>query len=374
MKYTRFKNSCILFSSLLVLAAACSGSRQTAAPAEQQESMEQRSVLESRLSELHSAEEPDTTRYQTVSGEVNLDSLISEMTLREKIGQLFVISANGYFLSDDSDRYQELVEKVRDYQVGGVIFSSGTIYGQAILHNKLQRISKLPLWVTQDMEFGAAMRLSRSTYLTPAMGIAATQNPEYAYWAGKITAREAKALGVNQIFAPVLDVNNNPENPVINVRSFSGDPRTVSRFGNAFINGVQSEDVVATAKHFPGHGDTDVDSHLSLPVINHGYSRLDTLELVPFRAAIDSGISSIMSAHIAFPGISTNGTPGTLDEQILDRILLDSLNFRGLVVTDGLEMRGISSRFSPGETVVRSLNAGADLMLLSPDELTAINE
>ncbi|MDR8390509.1 serine hydrolase [Aliifodinibius sp. S!AR15-10] len=373
----RFCNLC--FFALLIVLSACSSSRETASSpgTEQQETMEQESVLSQPETVKDSTAEngkPVPPSALVLSGETTVEGVLNQMSLREKIGQLFVTYANGYFFNEDSEAFQDLEEKVQKYHVGGIIFSSGNVYGQAVLHNKLQAMSKLPLWVTQDMEFGAAMRVSRTTYLSPAMGIAATQNPEYAYWAGKITAREAKALGVHQIFAPVLDVNNNPDNPVINVRSFSGDPKTVSTFGNAFINGVQSEGVVSTAKHFPGHGDTDVDSHLSLPVINHGYMRLDTLELVPFKAAIDGGIASIMSAHIAFPKISSNGTPGTLNEQILNRILLDSLNFNGLVVTDGLEMRGISSRYSPGETVVKALKAGADLMLLSPDEITAINE
>ncbi|MDZ7692855.1 MAG: glycoside hydrolase family 3 N-terminal domain-containing protein [Balneolaceae bacterium] len=373
------KNPVLLFLCMaFILFWGCSSSRETAPTEKTQiESIEQESVLESPATTTPDTTDrvKDTNPDAVENGDIDTDALLAQMTLREKIGQLFVTYANGYFLNEDSETYHELQEKVRKYQVGGIIFSSGHVYGQAIIHNKLQRLSKLPLWITQDMEFGAAMRVQRSTYITPAMGIAATQNPEYAYWAGKITAREAKALGVHQIFAPVLDVNNNPDNPVINVRSFSGDPQTVATFGNAFINGVQSEEVVATGKHFPGHGDTDVDSHLSLPIIKHGYSRLDSLELVPFKAAIDSGIASIMSAHIAFPKIgNTNGMPGTLDQDILNRILIDSLNFNGLVVTDGLEMRGITSKFSPGETVVKALKAGADLMLLSPDEITAINE
>src|SRR5699024_10567302 len=147
-----------------------------------------------------------------------------------------------------------------------IIFFRGNIYAQAVLTNKLQHVSKIPLWFTQDMEYGAAMRVNRATRFVPAMGIAATQNPDYAYWSGKVTAREAKALGVHQVFAPVLDINNNPENPVINVRSFSANPDTVALYGNRFIEGVRSEGVVATGKHFPGHGDTSIDSHLALPV------------------------------------------------------------------------------------------------------------
>src|SRR5699024_3907987 len=246
---------------------------------------------------------------------------------------------------------------------------------QAVLTNRLQTISQTPLWITQDMEFGAAMRIEKTTRLTPAMGIAATQNPDYAYQAGKITAAEAKALGVHQIFAPVIDVNNNPRNPVINVRSFSGHPDTVALYGRRFVEGVRSQHVVATAKHFPGHGDTDTDSHHALPVINHDYERLQSVELVPFKKLIEHGIQSVMSAHIAFPNISSNPQlPGTLDPSILSRILVDSLDFDGLIVTDGLEMRGISAHFSPGEAVVRALKAGADMMLLSLDEITAIQE
>jgi beta-glucosidase-like glycosyl hydrolase/CubicO group peptidase (beta-lactamase class C family) len=251
----------------------------------------------------------------------------------------------------------------------------GDIYGQAVLANKLQKLTDIPLWITQDMEYGAAMRIRGTTRFTPAMGVAATGDKRNAFMMGKITALEAKALGVHQIFAPVLDVNNNPANPVINVRSFSADPKMVAEYGMAFIQGVHSENMVSTAKHFPGHGDTDTDSHNELPILNHDYTRLDSLELYPFRAAIDAGISSIMSAHISFPKISDHPElPGTLDSTILGDILHDSLNFSGLVVTDGLEMQGISSKFSPGRAVVKALNAGADIMLISPDIYTAINE
>ncbi|MCW9706610.1 glycoside hydrolase family 3 N-terminal domain-containing protein [Fodinibius salsisoli] len=307
--------------------------------------------------------------------DISVNTLLNSMSLREKIGQLFFIRAEGYFKNIGDESYQELSSKIQKHHLGGLIFFKGSIYGQAVLTNRLQELSKLPLWITQDMEFGAAMRVEETTRLTPAMGIAATQNPDYAYQAGKITAQEAKALGVHQIFAPVLDVNNNPSNPVINVRSFSSNPDTVSQYGQHFIDGVHSQNVISTAKHFPGHGDTDTDSHLSLPVINHNYDRLKSVELLPFKSAVSNGLKSIMSAHIAFPNISpTPRRPGTLDPYILNRILRDSLNFNGLVVTDGLEMRGISAHYSPGEAVILALKAGADLMLLSLDEVTAIQQ
>ncbi|MEX2456643.1 MAG: glycoside hydrolase family 3 N-terminal domain-containing protein, partial [Balneolaceae bacterium] len=310
---------------------------------------------------------------EILPSDVDIDSLMNSMTLREKIGQLFVVPAWGTFSNEKDVRHQRLKRLVAEHNVGGIIFMRGEIYPQAVMTNELQDVASIPLWITQDMEFGAAMRVSGTTRFTPAMGVAATGNPSNAYLAGKVTAREAKALGVHQIFGPVLDVNNNPNNPVINVRSYSADPETVSKYGQSFIEGVESEGIMATAKHFPGHGDTDTDSHLSLPTISHDYDRLDSLELVPFRFTINNGLRSVMSAHIAYPNISDNvGRPSTLDESILKSILVDSLNFEGLVVTDGLEMSGITDHYSPGEAVILSLLAGADMMLISPDELTAI--
>ena len=320
---------------------------------------------------------PDSTYadYLITSNSVDIDSLIGEMTLREKIGQLFVVPAFGSFTNDYDLNYRRLKNLVTEYKIGGLIFMQGDIYGQAMLTNRLQSISKVPLWITQDMEYGAAMRIRGTTRITPAMGIAATGNPDNAYIKGKITGREARALGVHQVFAPVLDVNNNPDNPVINVRSYAGTPEKVALYGGHFIAGIESEGVLATAKHFPGHGDTDIDSHLSLPTIIHDYARIDSLELVPFRVSIENGLRSVMTAHIAYPGISENiGRPATLDESVLHRILVDSLQFNGLVVTDGLEMKGITDHFSPGEAVVQALLAGADMMLISPDVRTAITE
>ena len=313
--------------------------------------------------------------YENPNPDELIDSLVENASLREKVGQLFFVPVEGEFLSHDSHNYKVIADLVQKQHIGGIIFMRGDIYGQAILTNKLQKMSKVPLWITQDMEYGAAMRVSGTTRFTPAMGVAATGNRRNAFMVGKITALEAKALGVHQIYAPVLDVNNNPDNPVINVRSFSADPKMVAEFGTAFIQGVNSENIVSTAKHFPGHGDTDTDSHNELPVLNHDYARLDSIELIPFRAAIDGGIQSIMSAHISFPLISDHPElPGTLDPSIMGGLLADSLNFDGVVVTDGLEMQGISSKFSPGRAVVQALHAGADIMLISPDIYTAINE
>jgi len=357
---------------ILFLFATCSSSKKAVeTEPNRDEFLETLATLE-----IPAEEEADTAEDSLLHHiPVDIDSLMQSMSVREKIGQLFIVPANGNFLNTHSEEFNRLKQLVTDLHVGGVIFFRGDIYDQAILTNKLQKLSKIPLWITQDMEYGAAMRVREATRFTPAMGIAATGKISNAYLAGKITAREAKYLGVHQIFAPVLDVNNNPKNPVINVRSFSGDPRIVSDFGNAFIAGVESENIISTAKHFPGHGDTDLDSHLKLPVVKHSYARLDSVELFPFRSTIEYGLESIMSAHIAFPQISReNGLPATLDSAMLNDILVDSLNFDGVVVTDGLEMNGITSKFSPGRAVVRALNAGADLMLISPDIRTAIDE
>jgi len=307
------------------------------------------------------------------STEVN--TILKNLTLKQKVGQLFFTYASGDFTNEESDEYKRLKRSILEDHIGGLIFFSGNVYGQAMLTNKLQKISRIPLWITEDMEFGPAMRIQGSTRFSPAMGIAATGNPYYAYQVGRITAYEAKALGVDQIFAPDIDVNNNPDNPIINVRSFSSDARTVAAYGTAYMHGVLDEGLVPTAKHFPGHGDTHIDSHLQLPVSRFGYTRLDTLELVPFRKLIDNGVPSIMSAHIAFPKISgKKALPGTLDPDILNKLLKDTLKFHGLVITDALRMDGITNHYSPGKAAVMAIQAGADILLLSPDQYTAIHD
>lgn len=318
---------------------------------------------------------PADSSQSVTETDPSIDSLIQNTSLKEKIGQLFFVPIHGRFMPREDHTYKEMEDLIVRDKIGGIIFMQGDVYGQAVLTNKLQALSEIPLWITQDMEYGAAMRIEGTTRFTPAMGVAATGDKRNAYVMGKITAKEAKALGVHQMYAPVLDVNNNPDNPVINVRSFSGTPEMVADFGIAFMQGASSEGVISTAKHFPGHGDTGTDSHLALPVSENDYTRLDSVELVPFRAAIGMGIPSIMSAHISFPKISPHPEiPGTLDPAILGSILMDSLQFKGMVVTDGLNMHGITKTFSPGRAVVRALHAGADIMLISIDIHTAINE
>lgn len=355
MKQGIYSFSIILFI-FIVIASAQSFESEKRTQATQQTTRSERSV-------------------ENVKAPTSIDLLLESMNPRERIAQLFFAPVYGRYMAQGTPERLDIEHLVANEHIGGLILMSGNVYGQASLINDLQAMAKVPLWITQDMEFGAAMRIEGSTRITPAMGIAATGDKRNAFIKGKITASEAKALGVHQIFAPVLDVNNNPNNPAINIRSFSSDPKTVADYGLAFIQGIQSEGLVATAKHFPGHGDTETDSHLDLPVVQHSYQRLDSIELVPFLSAVNGGIKSIMSAHISFPKVSDReGIPGTLDKHILTSLLRDSLGFEEMIVTDGLGMKGITKHFSPGKAVIEALGAGADLMLMSPDITTAIDE
>jgi len=297
-----------------------------------------------------------------------VEAQLRTLTLEQKIGQLFAIRARGIFQSADDPGYRELVRLIEQFEVGGVVFFQGDPYTQAILANDLQRRSRLPLLVAQDTEWGVAMRVSRTTNFPRAMAIGATGNPAYAYAVGYITAREARALGVHQLYAPVADVNNNPFNPIINVRAFGEDPHLVATMVQAFVRGVGRAGAIATVKHFPGHGDTAIDSHSDLPLLPFDRTRLDTLELVPFRAAIAAGVPSVMTGHLALPSLEpTPHLPASLSRRITHDLLRIELGFDGLVVTDALEMQGVTKYFGVGEAAVRALEAGADVLLLSED-------
>lgn len=300
------------------------------------------------------------------------EATLAGMTLEEKVSQLFSSYAYAYFKGADDPAYRRLVDLVERFGVGGVIFFQGEPLEQAVLTNDLQARAKLPLLVSQDMEWGAGMRIEHTTSLPRAMAFGATRNPDYAYAAGYLTAQEARALGVHQIFAPVADVNNNPFNPIINVRSYGERPALVAEMVSAFVRGAQRGGVLATAKHFPGHGDTATDSHTDLPVLPHSRARLDALELVPFRAAIESGVMSIMTGHLAFPEVEPDpSVPASLSRQVTTGLLREELGFGGLVVTDALNMSGVAKHYGVGEAAVRALEAGADMLLFSEDEYAA---
>jgi beta-glucosidase-like glycosyl hydrolase/CubicO group peptidase (beta-lactamase class C family) len=298
------------------------------------------------------------------------------MTVDEKIGQLLFTTFHGTFTATESAEYQKLLHDVADLHVGGFIvvtrltqlgIEKSQTYPTAVLANQLQSKSKLPLLVGADFERGSAMRLDEGTSFPTQMAIAAGGDPRDAYTMGKITAIEARQAGVQWIYAPVADVNNNPGNPIINTRSFGEDPARVSEFVTQYVRGVEENGGLSTAKHFPGHGDTAADSHIDLPVIRADRQRLDSLELVPFRAAIAAGVASIMTGHLNVPALEPDAnTPATLSSHILTDLLRTDLHFQGLVVTDAMDMGGITVRFAPGEAAVRAVLAGADCLLMPP--------
>jgi beta-N-acetylhexosaminidase len=294
------------------------------------------------------------------------------MNLDERIGRLFVVPANGRFLNASSAEYRELVRHVRENHAGGVIWFLSSVYEAAWLTARLQELAKVPLLVSADLEAGLGMRFPDVTFSPPAMAVAAAGDLALAEEQGRITAREALLVGIQQVLAPVVDVNVDPDNPVINARSYGEDPHEVARYATAFIRGVQSEGAIATAKHFPGHGDTHVDSHCTLPLLSVDRERLDRVELVPFRAAIAAGVGSIMSGHLAVPSLDPTLVPASVSPAIVNGLLRRDLGYDGLVVTDAFNMGGLAEQFDAGEAAVRAIEAGNDQVLYSADPDAAI--
>lgn len=319
------------------------------------------------------------------------------MSLDEKVGQLFVVAAHGTFMNEGSAEYRELLRQVRDNHVGGICWFLSNVYETAELNRRLQAAAKTPLLVSADLEAGVGMRFEDTTYWPWPMAVAATGDPSLAERQGRIVAEEARALGLNQIYAPVADVNVSADNPVINVRSYGEDPQDVGRYVAAFVRGVQMEGVLATVKHFPGHGDTRTDSHRSLPVLDLSRERLERVELPPFRAAIAAGVASVMVGHLSLPAldatpappregtlrdnpytkdsaeVTASGTvPSSLSPAIVDGLLRGELGFRGLVVIDAADMGALTDHYEAGEVAVRAILAGADQVPKSGDTDGAI--
>jgi beta-N-acetylhexosaminidase len=315
------------------------------------------------------------TAFQRDRGEAWAEKTLEALSLRDKIAQLVQIRVPGTFTNRRSPEFRRIASDIREHHVGGLVLFAGDIYESAVLLNELQGLSRLPLLVASDFERGAAFRISDTTPFPWAMALGAAGDERLAREQGRVTARESRALGVHWIFAPVVDVNSNPDNPVINIRSFGEDPETVARLGAAFIRGAREGGVMTTAKHFPGHGDTAVDSHIGLPVIRADARRLHSLEFVPFKSAIAAGVDSIMTAHVAVPAVTGDpGTPATLSGKVLTDTLRGELGFEGLVVTDALEMAGVTGHTWGGRAAVAAIAAGADVLLLPTDALVAINE
>lgn len=298
---------------------------------------------------------------------------MKRMPLKDQVAQLVMPWLLGNYVGFDADGLAPARAWIDSLHVGGIIISIGSPVDVAAKLNFLQRRSRLPLLIAADLEGGAAFRFPGATPFPTNMGIGATGREQDAYQMGRITGLEGRALGVHLNFAPVADINNNPANPIINTRSFGGDPVTVGRLVAAAVRGTKSTRMLATVKHFPGHGDTDTDSHIALPVVRADWSRLNAVELVPFRAAITAHVDVVMSAHLALPGFDGDSTrPATLSPAVLTGMLRDSLGFKGLVVTDALDMGALVAAYGGGEATVRAFEAGTDLLLMPANPRDAI--
>ena len=306
-------------------------------------------------------------------------SLLRGLSLRDRIAQLIVVRGYGDYPPSTNAEYKNFTHWIHDLHVGGFIVAGRIRNGDVIgaqpfemvaFINHVQRLARTPLLVGSDFERGASMRVADTAKFPHLMAFGAGHDLDSIRQLGAATAREAHTLGVNWVFAPDADVNNNPDNPIINVRSFGEDPATVAAGVSAFIEGAHSDPrnyVLLSAKHFPGHGDTAQDSHLQLPTLNASKERIESLELVPFRAAIEHGVDSIMTAHLAVPAFEPQQIPATVSHNVLTGLLREELAFKGLVVTDALEMQGIATLYSPGEAAVLAIAAGADVLLMPSD-------
>ena len=321
---------------------------------------------------------------EPLTGPEWVEATLFSLTLRQKVGQLMMPWVLGDYAPEGSASHERIVRMIEEQGVGGVIMSVGMPTDVAVKLNDLQEHASVPLLVAADLETGAGFRMRGAMYGTIDLGgatdfptlmaVGATGSPRLAYQMGRVTAIEARAVGIHVPFAPVLDVNNNPNNPIINVRAFGEDPGEVSRMGAAFVTGVQDHGAIATGKHFPGHGDTDVDSHMALPVIRHDRARMDSVELRPFQAAIDAGMGAIMTAHISVPTLNGGGSdPATLLPYVLGTMLRDEMGFEGLVFTDAMDMSAIARGRTAAEAAVRAIEAGADVILMPASVPAAVD-
>jgi len=312
------------------------------------------------------------------------DSVLKTLTVRQKAAQMVWVWTLGDFAPVDGGAYQAIERQVRELELGGVIVSVGGPTDIAIKINALQRASRLPLMVGADLETGAAFRARGGWFLPNAielggatnfpyqMGLGATRDTTLAYEMGRVTAVEGRAMGIHMAFAPVLDVNNNPKNPVISGRSFGEDPALVARMGRALVRGIQENGMLATGKHFPGHGDTEQNSHLELSKVNVSRARLDSVELRPFQAAIDAGLRGMMTFHGDLPALDTTHTAATLSKAVMTDLLRNTMKFDGLLVTDALDMNGVLGGMTMSEATLRAVEAGNDILLMPTDAKVSI--
>ncbi|MDZ7268103.1 MAG: glycoside hydrolase family 3 protein [candidate division KSB1 bacterium] len=313
-----------------------------------------------------------------------VESTLAHMSLEEKVGQMLLADFAAVFTNHDHENWRRIVRLLRELHIGGIILAGGGLLEVALITNELQRLARVPLLVNADMETGALFpspwRRARGrapdlpAYLSGGgtefprmMAIGATRSTALAYEIGRLTGREARAAGIHWTNSPVLDLSNNPRNPIINVRAFGEEPQLVARLGVAYLSGCQAAGLIATMKHFPGQGDTDMDTHVTLPVLDFDAARLQAVELMPFKAAIQAGVKAAMTAHIALPRIDATCRPATLSPPIVTGLLRQQLRFEGLVVSDALTMQGISDYYSAGEAALLAAQAGVDMLLIPAD-------
>lgn len=301
-----------------------------------------------------------------------IEQIIKKMTVREKIGQMIVMPLNGEFANANSEKFKEMRRQIVDLHVGGFTLFRGEANSIAVLTNEAQRLAKIPLTFSADYERGLRMQLRTGTPFTTNMGVAAAGDVQAAYNQGRIICEEMRAIGANWLFAPVADVNNNPDNPVINIRSFGADPNKVGEFVRAETRGVREANCLATLKHFPGHGNTATDSHIGLSTIADDRNSLNATEIVPFKQTIEAGVDSIMTAHLAVPNVTGDALPSTLNPKVLNDILRRDLNFKGIISTDSMEMGAITKAYPNGASAVMAIKAGVDVVLFPPDVDAAI--
>lgn len=311
--------------------------------------------------------DPNTAQAVFSKKDSWVEETLRHMTLSEKVGQMIVPSIEGRYRGNEDKEYVLISRLAESGKIGGIMFLKGDVLGAGMLANHFQSVSRVPLLVSADMERGLAMRLDGATEFPPAMAIAAAGDPALARSMAAVVARESRAVGIGHDYAPTVDLNINPANPVINTRSFGDSIPLVITMSSAIIEGLQSNGVVATVKHFPGHGDVTVDSHLALPVLEGDRQRLDAYELKPFRAAIDKGVLSVMVGHLAVPKLTGTMDPASLSKPIVTDLLRDEIGFKGLIVTDALNMKALYNGSNLAEISVRAVQAGNDILLFTPD-------
>ncbi len=290
------------------------------------------------------------------------------MTLEEKVGQLFVVAA---YSNKDAAHEAEIENLVKNENIGGLIFMQDLAVKQAELTNRYNKVAKVPLLIGMDAEWGLAMRLKEINRFPWAMTVGAVEDNQIVKEMGNAIGEQARTMGVNFNFAPVVDVNTNPQNPIIGNRSFGSDVQNVADKGIAYMLGMKEKGVLASAKHFPGHGDTSTDSHKTTPVVNHDLTRLKSVELAPFQKLIDAGVPAIMVAHLSVPALDDSGLPTTLSKNVITDLLKGQMHFKGLIVTDALNMDGVAKSYSPGIVDLKAFEAGNDILLFSQDVKTA---